>query len=116
MMIIVMTTTTNMQSTIVIVNTCDGNSCVVFPSGFLSYKLSLGCPLLVFGGAVGLPGSYPSSPSSGSSPCPGFLVGTTMLGSVGRNRKTLCFYLVSGTAEVKQAIHDVNLFSVMLFL
>jgi len=39
-----------------------------------------------------------------------------MLGSVRRNRKILCFYLVSGTAEVKQAIHDVNFFSAMLFL
>jgi len=95
------------------VNTCDGNSCVVFPSGILSYKLPLGCPVLVFGGAVKMPGLSSSSSSSGSS---GFLIGTTMLGSVRRNRKILCFYLVSVTAEVKQAIHDVNLFSAMLFL
>jgi hypothetical protein len=43
-------------------------------------------------------------------------VGTTMLGSVRRNRKILCFYLVSGMAEVEQAIRDVNLFCAMLFL
>jgi hypothetical protein len=57
-----------------------------------------------------------SSPQSPSSSCSGFFIGTTMLGSVRRNKKILCFYLVSGTAEVKQAIHDVNLFSAMLFL
>lgn len=115
-MIIVMTTTTNMQSTIVIVNTCDGNSCAMFPSRFLSNKLPLGCPVVVYGGGVMRSGSSPSSPSSGSSPGPGFLVGTTMLGSVRRNWKILCFYLMSGTAEVQQAIHDVNLFFAMLFL
>ena len=65
MMIIVMTTTTNMHSTIVIVNTCDGNSCVVFPSG-LSYNSPFGCPVLVFGGAVRMSGSFPSLPTSGS--------------------------------------------------
>jgi hypothetical protein len=61
-------------------------------------------------------GSSSSSPRSGSSSGTGFLVGTTMLGSVRRNRKILCFYLISGMAEVKQAMHDVNIFSAMLFL
>jgi hypothetical protein len=76
----------------------------------------LGCPVLVFGGGVLMFGSSPSLPSSGSSPGPGFLVGTIMLGSVRRNWKSLCFYLVFGTAEVQQSIHDVNVFIAMLFL
>ena len=111
-----MTTTTNMQSTIVIVNTCDGNSCAVFPSWFSLYTFSLGWPVLVFGGAVRTSDLSPSSPTSSTSSCSGFLVGTTMLGSVRKNRKILCYYLVSGMAEVKQTIYDVNLFFAMLLL
>jgi hypothetical protein len=110
-----MTTTINMQNTIVIVNTCDGNSCVAFACRFLSYIFWLVCPVLVFGGVAMMSGLSPSFLSSLPSSS-GFLTGTTMLGSVRRNRKILCFYLVSGMAEVEQAICDVNLFCTVLFL